>query len=237
MNPGVSKLAFTSPSMAADLSTPEIASVPDPSDAPILKHFLKRFRSDERLALDMQAGETDALSELYRRHCKLVFNVARRIIHVDGEAEDVVQQVFLDAFRSIRLFRPEKGTFKTWLLMFAYQRTLNHRRALNTAGFFISDPLDDSITLTAAPHSRTVLKNQEAGILAHQLLASLPERQRRIIELVYYEGMTAEEISKHTGETVRVVRHNLYRGLEKLRRSMCDRDAAYARTSGKERIR
>jgi RNA polymerase sigma-70 factor (ECF subfamily) len=49
----------------------------------------------------------------------------------------------------------------------------------------------------------------------------LKPRQRRTIELVYYEGLTAEEISTHTGETVRVVRHNLYRGLEKMRAVLC----------------
>jgi RNA polymerase sigma-70 factor (ECF subfamily) len=49
------------------------------------------------------------------------------------------------------------------------------------------------------------------------VLKSLQPRQRRTIELVYYEGLTAEEISVKTGESVRVVRHNLYRGLEKLR--------------------
>jgi RNA polymerase sigma-70 factor (ECF subfamily) len=52
-------------------------------------------------------------------------------------------------------------------------------------------------------------------------LSSLQPRQRRTIKLVYYEGLTAEEISVRTGETVRVVRHNHYRGLEKLRRAVC----------------
>ena len=58
-----------------------------------------------------------------------------------------------------------------------------------------------------------------------QTLASLPERERRTIELVYYDGLTAVEIAKCTGETVRVVRHNLYRGLERLRRSICEGDS------------
>jgi RNA polymerase sigma-70 factor (ECF subfamily) len=52
------------------------------------------------------------------------------------------------------------------------------------------------------------------------VLVHLQPRQRRTIELIYYEGLTAEEVSIQTGETVRVVRHNLYRGLEKLRKSL-----------------
>ncbi len=227
MPKGVSKLTFDSPSVAAEaVCTQEIAPVSELPDAPLLKHLLHRFRSDERLALDLQGGEAEALSELYRRHCRLVFNVARRILHGDGEAEDVAQQVFLDVFRSIHLFRPDKGSFKTWLIMFAYQRTLNHRRALNAAGFFVSDPLDESLSASAIPSQRGTLKAEEARILIRQILESLPERERRTIELVYFNGMTAVEISKRTGETVRVVRHNLYRGLEKLRRFICDQESA-----------
>jgi RNA polymerase sigma-70 factor (ECF subfamily) len=61
----------------------------------------------------------------------------------------------------------------------------------------------------------------ETAVLIEQVLTRLQPRQRRTIELVYYEGLTAEEISIRTGETVRVVRHNLYRGLEKLRKAVC----------------
>jgi RNA polymerase sigma-70 factor (ECF subfamily) len=59
------------------------------------------------------------------------------------------------------------------------------------------------------------------SVLVEQVLSALQPRQRRTIELVYYEGLTAEEVSKRTGESVRVVRHNLYRGLEKLRKAFC----------------
>jgi len=62
----------------------------------------------------------------------------------------------------------------------------------------------------------------ESAIFIDQILKSLEPRQRRTIEFVYYDGLTAEEVSIRTGETVRVVRHNLYRGLERLRRNSRD---------------
>lgn len=223
MKSRVAKLAFDPLAVAAEaLCQQEIAPVPELPDTPAVKHLLRKFRSDENLARDIKAGEADALTELYQRHCRLVFNVARRILHGDGDAEDVVQQVFLDVYRSIHRFSPEKGSFKTWLLMFAYQRTLNHRRSLTAARYFSSDSIDDSIAASAVPHAGYSCKAQEARILTRQILASLPERERRTIELVYYDGLTAVEVSRCTGETVRVVRHNLYRGLEKLRRFMCE---------------
>jgi RNA polymerase sigma-70 factor (ECF subfamily) len=61
------------------------------------------------------------------------------------------------------------------------------------------------------------------SVLIEEVLSHLQLRQRRTLELIYYEGLTAEEVSIRTGETVRVVRHNLYRGLEKLRKALCER--------------
>ena len=72
---------------------------------------------------------------LFERHSGLLFGIARRILRNGAEAEDAVQQVFLDVFRSIHQFDPEKGEFKTWLLMFGYQRILNCRRALVSIDF------------------------------------------------------------------------------------------------------
>lgn len=54
--------------------------------------------------------------------------------------------------------------------------------------------------------------------MVEQIMRALEPRQRRTIELIYYQGLTAEEVSRHTGESVRVVRHNLYRGIERIRK-------------------
>jgi RNA polymerase sigma-70 factor (ECF subfamily) len=177
----------------------------------------QRFCSDEELVDQSQNGNADALGQLFGRHSPLLFAIARRILRSDTDAEDAVQQIFLDVFRSIRQFDPEKGTFKTWLLMFAYHRTFNSRRSQIARRLFDTDPLEEGLPGLRAPDdegSRT-----ENSILVSQVLESLQPRQRRTIELVYYEGLTAEEVSIRTGESVRVVRHNLYRGLDKLRKA------------------
>jgi RNA polymerase sigma-70 factor (ECF subfamily) len=147
----------------------------------------------------------------------LAFAISRRVLRNDSEAEDAVQQIFLDVFRSIHQFDPEKGTFKTWLLMFAYHRTFNCRRSQIANRFFEIDPLEEEFSgLTRTPCGQSATEN---SVLVGQVLKSLQPRQRRTIELVYYEGLTAEEVSLKTGESVRVVRHNLYRGLDKLRKA------------------
>jgi RNA polymerase sigma-70 factor, ECF subfamily len=194
-----------------------IAAAPPAGENSLLSLLKQKFCSDEELADQLQSGNADALSVLFKRHSPVLFGIARRILRSDAEAEDAVQQIFLDVFRSIHQFDPEKGTFKTWLLMFAYHRTFNSRRSQIANHYFDTDPLEES--LAGSRTSGTGCSPTENSILVAQVLKSLQPRQRRTIQLIYYEGLTAEEVSIRTGESVRVVRHNLYRGLDKLRKA------------------
>ena len=213
--------AFPARSAAFD----DVCLVDVPAQAsPAVPFLLSQLRhsllSDEALVEHLQSGNADALTILFGRHSPRLFGVARRILRNDAEAEDAVQQIFLDVFRSIQQFNPDKGDFKTWLLMFAYQRIFNCRRSLSAHRFFDTDSFDELLPeLFQASKRQSGYSLAETSVLIEQVLSRLQPRQRRTIELVYYEGLTAEEISGRTGETVRVVRHNLYRGLEKLRQA------------------
>lgn len=195
------------------------ACAANPATSAFSNLFL-HLRSDEDLAEALREGQADALTVLFKRHSRLVFGVSRRILRLDAEAEDCVQQIFLDVFRSIEQFDRSKGSFKTWLLMFAYQRTLNRRRSLAAARFFDTEPFEELLTTMVQTDSGADGRIHNR-ILLETSLALLQPRQRRTIELTYFDGLTAEEVAELTGETVRVVRHNLYRGLEKLRQHLC----------------
>lgn len=197
-------------------------SVPVNSSAPspILTELLYSLRSDEDLAEALRGGDADALTVLFKRHSRIVFGIARRILRHDAEAEDCVQQIFIDAFRSIDQFDRNKAAFKTWLLLFAYSRTLNRRRSLISARVFSTESLEEFMPELLAG-AGAVEEQVHDRLILKKALGHLQPRQKRTIELTYYEGLTAEEIATRTGETVRVVRHNLYRGLEVLRRDLC----------------
>lgn len=190
----------------------------------LLRLVTCRFTSDEQLMADLQAGEADCLTVLFERHGPLVFRIARRILRNDGEAEDTAQQVFLDVFRAVRQFNPDKGSFKSWLLMFAYHRAFNARRHLQTTKFYDSDPIEQLLPYDVGKLQTPTLP-AETGIVVEQALGLIQPRQRRTIELTYYGGLTANQISVVTGESVRVVRHNLYRGLANLRSLLCNQGA------------
>jgi RNA polymerase sigma-70 factor, ECF subfamily len=224
MSSRIARLIFGAlPARAAEFGDACIADVPAAVPAAaLLSPRRQKLLSDEALVERLQSGNADALTVLFERHSPRLFGIARRILRNDAEAEDAVQQVFLDVFRSIQRFDPKKGEFKTWLLMFAYQRILNCRRALVAKRFFDTEPFDELLPEPLHQSRRSPgYSVAETSVLVEEVLSRLQLRQRRTLELIYYEGLTAEEVSVRTGETVRVVRHNLYRGLEKLRKALC----------------
>ena len=171
--------------------------------------------TDEQLVCCLLAGEQDALAVLFDRYHRLVFSVAMRIVNDPGEAEEVVQVVFLDFFRGLATFDPDKGILKVWLLQYAYHRALNRRRHLAASHFYKWVDLDSA---AAEPKlSWNPGDVAEVARLMDQLMGSLSPRRREILELTYFEGLTADEIAARLHESVNVVRHELYRSLEKLR--------------------
>jgi RNA polymerase sigma-70 factor, ECF subfamily len=198
------------------------ATEPRSETMPVFQQLRLRLKSDEELMDCLQGGEVNALSFLFQRHSTLVFRIANRILRDHAEAEDTMQQIFLDIFRASGQFDAAKGSFKTWLLMFVYHRTLNRRRHLLAKGFYSTEQMEDVLPEILMGAGRGFpFSPVEAAVLIDEAMAMLKPRQRRTIELVYYEGLTAEEAATRTGETVRIVRHNLYRGLEKLRGVLC----------------
>lgn len=226
MSPRITKLVFGAmPARIPDFPDTCVPDTPASGSAAVsvLRQLQTRFLSDEALAKEMQDGNAEALTFLFERYAANLFRVAKRILRNEAEAEDAVQQVFLDVFRSIQQFNPEKGSFKTWLMLFAYERIFNCRRSMTARRFFDTDSFDELLT-EAFPLMKRCFgcSLPETGVMVEQIMRALQPRQRRTIELIYYEGLTAEEVSTRTGETVRVVRHNLYRGLERIRRAFRD---------------
>jgi len=174
--------------------------------------------TDEELMAKLRAGEGDALAVLFDRYHRLVLSIALKIVRDAGEAEDVMQNVFLEIFRSVAQFDPSKGTTKTWLLQYAYHRSINRRQQLNSRHFYRQDDIADAETrLGETGSSIGNLSHHELKHLLRQGLATLNGQQRKVLELASFDGLSMNEIAAKTGESVSNVRHYYYRGLKKLR--------------------
>jgi RNA polymerase sigma-70 factor, ECF subfamily len=174
--------------------------------------------TDDQLMAHLSLGCNDALAVLFDRYHRLVFSIALRIVRDNGEAEDVVQNVFLDVFRSVGQFNPAKGSAKVWILQYAYHRALNRQRHLNARKFYSQESIDENDPEVLEVNSwYTCYTKNELRRLVNRGLAMLGQRERQVIELAAYEGLSMREIADSTGETLVNVRHHYYRGLHKLR--------------------
>lgn len=178
---------------------------------------LERLPDDELMAV-LKTGRNDALAVLFDRYHRLVFSIAIKIVRDRGEAEDVMQNVFLEILRSVTQFDPAKGTTKVWLLQYAYHRAISRREYLNARSFYKQEEVTSlEQLLPEGDFAVRKLTAAEVGRLVDQGLATLSGPQRRVIELANYEGLSMNEIAEKMRESVANVRNHYYRGLRKLR--------------------
>ncbi|WP_263353435.1 RNA polymerase sigma factor [Acidicapsa acidisoli] len=171
--------------------------------------------SNEYLLLQVSGGSKEALSNLFQRHARQVFHVARRILRDDAEAEDLLQDVFLFLFQKAGTFDAKKSSAISWIIQMTYHRAIDRRRYLAFRQHYNSQELVDERQHTNEGH---ISIDDVAGrTLLNKLRDELSEEQRQTLELHFFEGYTFHEIAERTGQGFGNVRHHYYRGLERLR--------------------
>jgi RNA polymerase sigma-70 factor, ECF subfamily len=211
-------------------------SAPDKSPMSMTYAELAKL-TDETVMLHLQQGHHNALAVLFDRYHRLVTTIAARILRDAGEAEDLMQAVFLAVFRSSAQFDPAKGSTKVWLLQYAYHRSFNRRHYLTLRGLYEHPSTGEGEFEPALARNSKSHLAMESSHLVKEALGSLNGVQRRVLKLAFYEGLTMREIAEKTGESFDSVRHSYYRGLEKLRTLLCrERESGLDPSSPGERV-
>ncbi|MCI0720479.1 MAG: sigma-70 family RNA polymerase sigma factor, partial [Acidobacteria bacterium] len=168
-----------------------------------------------------QEGDREALGELFDRHAGLVYGIGLRILKDAGEADDLVQEVFLFLFRKSALFNPAKGSARSWLVQVTYCRAFDRRDYLGTRAHYRQSAVEDCVATIGA--NGNMLSSAELFYWSSYLRRSFEELsngQRQTLRLYFFEGYSLLEISEKLGETLVNVRHHYHRGLERLRKLM-----------------
>jgi RNA polymerase sigma-70 factor (ECF subfamily) len=175
---------------------------------------------DQELMARLRANDSKALDILFHRYSRLVLGIAIRILKDYGEAEDIVQEVFLSVYQRASLFDPSRGTARSWIVQVAFHRALDRRSYLGRRGYYLGteiESLGDTLLGDTDLDREIGAKLNRAQL--EKAFAELPEMQRRTLELFYFEGLEMREISEKLNEPLENVRHHYYRGLERLRKS------------------
>ena len=172
--------------------------------------------SDETVMAHLQAGHADALAILFDRYHRLILSIAMKILRDVGEAEDLMQSVFLEIYKCAAQFDAAKGTTKVWILQYAYHRGMNRRQHLNVRNFYKNSDIADAQNDLLVGEMFS-FPDQETKRLVKEALGTLNDAQSCVLRLAYFEGLSLKEIADRTGENVGNVRHHYYRGLSRLR--------------------
>jgi RNA polymerase sigma-70 factor (ECF subfamily) len=163
-------------------------------------------RSDDALILAVARGDRLALKVLYARHNVRVYRFALRLTRDESLAEDVVSEVFLQAWRGAKNFQ-SKSKVSTWLLAIAHNKAkdvLQRRRHE-----YLSD--DDAAAVEdTADNPETAWSKKERGALLQACLTKLPAAQREVIDLVYYHHKSVEEVAQIVGVQASTVKTRMF---------------------------
>jgi RNA polymerase sigma-70 factor (ECF subfamily) len=178
-------------------------------------------RSDEQLMAAYVGGDRAAFQALFDRYAPLLYALARRRLQSDDDARDVVQQTLLQVHRARNDYRVD-ARFRPWLFTIAlnlvreqYRRRGRRKEQALEAAELVADG-------EAHNQAETDDEQRQRAARVRAALASLPEAQREVIELHWFEESPYEEIARIVGASVAAVRVRAHRGYERLREILPD---------------
>src|SRR6478672_757625 len=172
---------------------------------------------DQAALARMAGGDGDAVAELYDRHARPIYSLALRILGDATEAEDVVQDVFAQAWRQASRYSASRGAVAAWLLTLARSRAIDRLRSRRARPAGVSDDRVADRLADVRPTADVQVLSSEQVARVRAALDELPLLQRAAIELAYFEGLTHAEIADRLEQPLGTVKTRIRLAMTKLR--------------------
>lgn len=172
------------------------------------------FDEDARVAGLLMSGEQTALRLMYDRYGALVYRIALAMLSSVPDAEDVTQDTFVSAWRGRETYNPAAGSLPGWLVGITRRRAIDHLRVVGRQRRAWQAVVDEF----SPDRPPAYLDNVVERTLVSDELARLPDAQRQVLQLAFYDGLTHTQIASATGLPVGTVKSHVRRGLLRLRR-------------------
>ncbi len=168
---------------------------------------------DASLLAQVRAGEESAMVSLYDRYSRLIYSVALRVLRDAASAEDVMQEVLMQVWRSPGSFASTRGSLGGWLAVVARNRAIDLLRRRRPTDSVDDVVLASSFNLADEAERSTLMER------ARIVIGQLPREQRKTLEMAFFDGLTHSEIAEMTGDPLGTVKTRIRGALLSLRKA------------------
>jgi len=161
----------------------------------------------------VEQGDANALRTLYERFAGRAMAIALRVLQQPHEAEEVVQETFLEIWKRAASYDPSRGAPAAWVATIARTRAIDRLRLRGSTARAVAASAEPPLPARTAVEA---VEQREARQIITAALLALPEEQRRVIELAYFQGLSQSEIADRTGEALGTVKTRVRLAMEKL---------------------
>ena len=179
---------------------------------------------DAGLLRAVARGDESAFARVYDRYSPILLGLLLRILRSRAEAEDVLQEVFLQVWQQARSFDESRGRAFTWLVTLARSRAIDRLRSVDSRERAALRSAEDGqpVTQASTPADEDAIRAERAEAV-RGALGELPEEQRQVLVLAYLEGMSQSEIAAAKNQPLGTVKTRTRAGLKKLSESLRSR--------------
>lgn len=176
--------------------------------------------SDAQLVTAIARYNEVALAEVYRRHGGAVFGLAKRVLANSTEAEDVTQEVFLRLWNQPDRFDPARGSLRSFLLAQSHGRAVDAVRSSSSRR--AREARDAMRTARSSYDMQHEVWDLAVADQVSQAMGELPEEERRVIELAYFDGHTYREVAELLNQPEGTVKSRIRNGMRRMRAALAD---------------
>ncbi len=171
--------------------------------------------SDTELLSAISSGDEDALAYLFERYRTILFSVIVRIVYSREEAEDVLQEVFLQVWHKARDYDESRGKPFTWLVTLARSRAIDRLRSLGARARAVDEATRDVVEPVSDAELDSIYTQKQERV--QRALSELPEEQKRVLFMAYFEGCSQSEIAERLSAPLGTVKTRMRSGMIRLR--------------------
>ncbi|MGH7308018.1 MAG: sigma-70 family RNA polymerase sigma factor [Candidatus Rokuibacteriota bacterium] len=165
----------------------------------------------------MANGDRATFGRFYDHYAPLAYGVIRRIVREPADAAEVLQDVFWEAWVGAGSYDPQRGSPEAWIVMRARTRAIDRVRSVRKRTEVFGAPLADAAAATGTDPGSDIATQAADRVTVKTALDELPEAQREVIELAYWNGFTQAEIAERLRQPLGTVKTRMRLGLERLK--------------------